>query len=81
MKGFMAKYCSWTALKDDLCLLYAREFTEAELKQLTAFYKSPVGLKLAQKQPLIMQTSMAIGQKAATDHQAELQQLMGDLVK
>jgi hypothetical protein len=81
MKVFLTKYCSWEALKNDLFVMYAREFTEAELKQLTAFYKSPVGVKMSQKQPLILQTSMALGQKAAADHQAELQQMMGDVIK
>ena len=81
MKVFLTKYCSWDALKSDLFVMYAREFTEAELKQLTAFYKSPVGIKLAQKQPLILQTSMALGQKATVDHQAELQQMMTEAMK
>lgn len=33
------------ALKDDLAAIYAREYTEAELRELIRFYSSPVGKK------------------------------------
>ena len=33
------------ALKDELVDMYAREYTEAELRELTAFYLSPLGRK------------------------------------
>ena len=33
------------ALKDELVAMYAREYTEAELRELTAFYLSPLGCK------------------------------------
>lgn len=78
---FLTKYCSWEALKHDVCVMYAREFTEAELKQLTAFYKSPIGLKLLQKQPVINQMAMSIGQQSVLNHEAELKKLVEDAVK
>lgn len=78
---FLTKYCSWDALKHDICVMYAREFTEAELKQLLAFYKSPVGLKLLQKQPVITQMAMSIGQQSVLNHEAELKKLVEDAMK
>ncbi len=33
---------------------YAREFTEAELKAITAFYSSPAGMKLRARQPAVL---------------------------
>lgn len=81
MKTFNAKYCSWDVMKAHICMLYAHEFTEAELKQLTAFYKSPLAQKLYQKQPLIFQATSALTQKALAEHQTELNQLMADAMK
>lgn len=37
----------FAALKDDLAAIYAREFTEAELRELTRFCATPVGKKTA----------------------------------
>ncbi len=38
-------------LTAEIAKLYAIHFTEAELKDLLAFYKSPVGMKLITEQP------------------------------
>lgn len=42
--------------------LYAAHFTAAELDQMIAFYKSPVGRKLVALSPTIIQQSMSLGQ-------------------
>jgi hypothetical protein len=81
MNDFFDKYISWDSLKQDMCIMYAREFSEAELKQLTVFYKTPLGIKLNQKQPVLMQAGMTIGQQSVIAHQAELQQMIEDAVK
>lgn len=41
--------------------IYAEEFTAAELKELVAFYKTPVGQKLARRIPIIMRKMNAAG--------------------
>ena len=46
-----------------IAVLYASHFTADELRQLTAFYRGPVGQKFLQIMPKIMQDSMTIGQK------------------
>ena len=46
-----------------IAVLYASHFTADELRQLTAFYRGPVGQKFLQIMPRIMQDSMTIGQK------------------
>lgn len=81
MNDFFTKYMSWETLKNDISVMYAREFTEPELKQLTAFYKTPLGTKLNQKQPLLMQAGMVIGQQSVAAHQTELQQMMEAAMK
>ena len=39
----------WKKLQRDLARIYARELTAADLGSITEFYKTPAGLKLAQK--------------------------------
>ena len=43
--------------------IYARHFTLEDIEDLLAFYKQPVGQKLLQKTPVIMQESMVAGQQ------------------
>lgn len=43
--------------------LYARHFTVDEIKQLSAFYQSPLGAKMLKSMPQIMSESMQLGQQ------------------
>ncbi len=43
----------WDAVKNDFIQAYADAFTEDELKGLVAFYSSPLGQKLVEKQPAV----------------------------
>jgi hypothetical protein len=43
---------------EQMAKIYANDFTEQELKDLTAFYKSPLGQKLQQQEPKSIQASM-----------------------
>jgi hypothetical protein len=51
------------SLYDEMAGLYAAQFTLAELKQLVAFYKSPLGVKTVEKIPMLAQQSMTLGQE------------------
>jgi uncharacterized protein len=46
--------------------LYDKHFTEAELKDLVAFYKSPTGRKFIQATPQLMQEAMAAANQVLT---------------
>jgi hypothetical protein len=78
LRTFLSKYMSWAALKPDMAEVYAREFTEPELRELLRFYQSPVGKKAAAKIPALMQMGMEIGQRHVKDHMPELQKLIQD---
>jgi hypothetical protein len=43
--------------------IYDRHFTHQEIKELIAFYQSPLGVKLIQKMPAITQESFQAGQQ------------------
>jgi len=78
MNTFMNKYFTWDSLKDKMAAIYANEFTEDELRQITAFYNSPVGQKVGQKLPALTQKAMMVGQEAVAAHKDELQKMMKD---
>ena len=46
-------------LVDETARIYASHFTEAELKQILAFYQTPVGRKVVMEEPRALDQSMA----------------------
>jgi hypothetical protein len=50
---------------EQMAKIYASDFTEQELKDLNAFYKTPVGQKLLVQEPKSVQASMAYMQQWA----------------
>jgi hypothetical protein len=64
---------SWEKMGPRMTDLYMRTFTESEIRELTAFYKTPIGQKTLQKLPALMQEGMQIGMELAQEHQGELE--------
>ncbi|UOQ78019.1 DUF2059 domain-containing protein [Hymenobacter sp. 5516J-16] len=81
MRAYLTKYMSWPSMKEDMVQLYAREFTEKELKELTKFYQTPTGRKTITKMPALMAAGMEIGQKRMQEHLPELQQAIAEKLK
>ena len=62
--------------------IYDKYFTTDEIRQLIAFYNTPVGRKLLDRQPLILKESMLAGQQWGQKIGAEVgQQLEAEGVK
>ena len=59
-------------LEDRMIRIYDRHFTAAELRELCAFYETPVGRRILRAQPSIARESMAAG--------AEWGKLLGERV-
>jgi hypothetical protein len=49
-------------LSDEMAKLYATRFTDQELKAILVFYQSPVGKKLLDQQPNVVDDSMKFAQ-------------------
>jgi len=62
MTEFAAKGAELT---NDVAQTYAEHFTEAELKELVAFYKSPLGKKVISEEPKVIDESAGKIQKWA----------------
>lgn len=50
-------------IETEMIALYSRHFTAEELKQIAAYYRTPVGTKSMKLMPQVMAESMAIGQR------------------
>jgi hypothetical protein len=51
------------AFVDALAIVYARNFTTDELREIAIFYRTPAGQKLLKTLPVVMQETMVLGQK------------------
>lgn len=80
MQKFMHKYYTWDNLKGDLSKIYAAEFSEDELAQMTTFFNTPAGKKYSAKMVILTQRGMALGEQVVKDHQSELEQMIKDAV-
>jgi hypothetical protein len=76
MQQFADKYLTWDAIGPQLTTAYAEVFTESELKDLIAFYKTPTGQKLSSQQATLSAKGQAIGLSVVQAHQGELADLI-----
>jgi hypothetical protein len=60
-------------LADEVAGIYARNFAVEELRELTAFLRTPTGRKFLDMTPIIAQESMSMGQKFEQRVAQELQ--------
>jgi hypothetical protein len=58
LKAWVAQQMSWDNVKDIYIDVYAEVFTEQELNEITAFYQTPLGKKMLQKMPALVQTTL-----------------------
>jgi hypothetical protein len=76
MQTWVDKYLTWQEFGPKLTQVYAEEFTEPELRELIAFYKTPIGRKTAQLTPLLGKRGAQVGAEVAEAHLPELQQMI-----
>jgi len=62
-------------LKIDVAAVYAEVFSEEELREIIAFYQSPLGEKLLDRMPELMQKSMQITQDRIRPMMPEFEKL------
>jgi uncharacterized protein len=53
----------WAQLREDYIELYITHYTESDLRELEAFYRSPIGLKMVERLPALTQASVKITEK------------------
>lgn len=76
MVGFMEEFLPWEIVEPEYVRVYQDAFTEAELRELIAFYSTPIGRRLVDATPQISRDAMALTQKLMQPHMPELQRRM-----
>lgn len=61
-------------MMEEIAPLYAANFSVAEIKQLSVFYRSPLGAKMLALSPKLMGEGMQIGQRVVARRMAPLMQ-------
>lgn len=74
MEEFYATHLTWARMKPELVSIYADAFTEAEIRELTAFYQTELGRKMMERMPEVMGRSAEISQRLVQAHLPELAQ-------
>lgn len=72
MKEWAADIFAGEEAKNAFAAVYARYFTEADLRALVAFYRTPLGQKLASSQATLATSGAEVGRQLAEAHQADL---------
>ena len=75
MTEFFNKYMSYDNMRDKLIKLYTEAFNENELKELTNFYKTPVGQKAIKKVPELTSKGAQMGATIVQQHIEELKKM------
>lgn len=75
------KQWTWDSIKPEFVRIYSHTFTESELKQLTAFYNSPIGRKYVEKKQEIDSDVMAVMQKKVQELAPQIASLIKDTVQ
>lgn len=76
IRDFYHKEMGWSAFEPKMRALYMKEFSEDEIKQMAAFYESPVGQKALKKAPDLMIESVTIGYELSGQKEGELKRVI-----
>jgi len=83
MAMWLSHMLDWDSVKDVYVDIYTEVFSEAELKEITAFYQTPLGKKMLQKMPELIkstvQKTQAMMQQKIPEIQRKLEQYESDL--
>lgn len=78
MRTFLRKHMSYASLKPDFLRIYADAFTADELRQLSAFYRTPLGIKTVQLMPQLMQQGSELGMRRVQENLPELEAMIAE---
>jgi uncharacterized protein len=81
MMDYIYDQLSWEKLKPEFLQIYVETFSEAELRELTAFYKTSLGQKLLEKTPELTAKAMQVSQKHIMAIMPEIQKMVTDAAK
>lgn len=78
MRSFLSKHMSYASLKPDFLRIYADAFSVEELRELTTFYRTPVGEKTVRLMPQLMQQGSELGMRRVQENLHELEAMIAE---
>lgn len=75
-RRFFEKHMSWESLKDEFISVFMEEFSEDEIRELTAFYKTPTGKKTVRKLPVLMARGSRLQARLMRENMPELERMI-----
>jgi hypothetical protein len=75
------KYVTWEAIAPELAKTYTQTFTEPELREIIAFYRTRTGQKMVPELPKLMQNTAGAAGRLAGAHIADLQRMLEERSK
>ena len=76
IEDWASKTMTWKNFESRFVSAYVEAFSEPELREMIAFYKTPAGQKLVKLQPALMQKGNQFGTEVAKEHQDELKAMI-----
>lgn len=70
---------SWAKMQPMIVNVYDKHFSEQEIADMLAFYKTDTGQKILEKMPVVMQESMQMSQSLMKDAMPKIQTLAQQL--
>ena len=80
-RSFFAQNFKWDDVKPRLAKLYADAFTEAELREIVAFYGTPTGQKAVARMPALTQEGGLIAMSGVQAKMPEFQQHVAAMIQ
>ena len=71
----------YSAMIDGIATVYANNFTAAELGEIEAFYRQPIGQKMLERLPVINQQAIAVGQEVSRKAADDLRQRLTEALR
>lgn len=77
LHAFITRQIGWQAMKNDIADMYIQHFSEQELKDINTFYITPVGQKIINDVPTLVQRRNQLAMKRLQENIGELQKIIG----
>lgn len=75
----MKKEVNWQKMKESMIGIYMKHYTEKEVKDMVAFYKTETGRSMVKKTPAVMKDTMQASQSMIKAFSPEMNKLMGEM--
>jgi uncharacterized protein len=75
-RAWFRKVFAGEGFESEMVALYQEAFSEGELRELAAFYKTPIGQKTLALLPELMKRGAEVGMRRGEEHGAELQEML-----